>query len=825
MKKVNYSNLILLASLFFKCSLVFPQPLSNQDSIMATQEIRYSIKDASEVFLVWGINNWQFQEENLRPAGTYVNGGLLYTPMKLENGIFSTTMKVKPNTQIDYVFWITKGPRKSSTDIWDINKAPKKDYRTITLNDNVTLIESDIKVRSKEPLTLLDFSWQLLLTVTTFIFVFIVIKKYCYKDIKTSPSARTIIIACAIILLLSLFFIRTSILGISWDLYLHPLEFMPQLLWAGFYDFLYVASLTLLFLGFLFLFQNSPRVKSAIAYFFISLALISLVSGILNVRIVQLLGKPFNYRWLYYSDFLHSADAKAAMSSNISLAYIINIIIVCIAAIIGAILIISVIELLNHKYRLQKVLLTSLIFLNLGYLILAQKGINEYKWNYNKLANPVFSFVESVNPLKQDPELFTMEVADSLKMVKASGSILSERFNGLHNKIKNVIVLVLESTPAEYIEPYGSIFRTSPELEKNISNSIVFENIYAHVPSTNKSMVCLLGSVYPWISYTSITQEHPDINIPTISSELKKQGYRTAFFNSGDNHFQRGGEFLALRKFDTIKDCRNLNCIQKFGMNEKEYDPLDGTNDECTGQELMNWVKNDPDKPFFAMMWTYQTHYPYYFSGQEKKFDTSDPILNRYLNAVKHSDLVLGKIIEELKANNLFESTLIVVVGDHGEAFGRHEQTTHSSKIYEENLHIPCVFINPIFEKERSQAIGGSVDIAPTIMNVLGLPASDQWHGKSLFTAKKNDRAYFFAPWADYLFGYREGNRKYIYNATNGDTEIYDLDTDPQETKNIASDLPEQVESCHQRLGAWIQYQNKFMEEAINMDEKNHKSN
>ncbi|MES2139608.1 MAG: sulfatase-like hydrolase/transferase [Bacteroidota bacterium] len=825
MKRINYCNLILLASLFLKGSLVLSQPLANQNSLMVTQEIRYSVKDASEVFLVWGINNWQSQEENLRPPGTFTKDGLLYTPMKQVDGMFSTKFSVKPNTQLDYVFWITKGPRNSSTDIWDINNVPKKDYHTITLNDSVTLIQSNIKVRSREPLTLLDFSWQLLLSFTGLILAFIVIKKYRFKEIQNKPSARTIIIASAIILVFGLFIIRSSILGISWDLYLHPLEFAPQLLWAGLYDFLYVAALTLLFLAFLFLFQNSPRIKSAIVYFFISLGLISLVSGILNIRIVQMLGKPFNYRWLYYSDFLHSADAKAAMSSNISLAYIVNIIIVCIAAIIGAILIISVIELLNHKYRLQKVLLTSLVFLNLGYLILAQKGIHEYKWNYNKLANPVFSFVESVNPFKQDPELFTMELADSLKMVKTSGSIVSDRFKGLPNKIKNVIVLVLESTPAEYIEPYGSKFKTSPELEKNISNSIVFENIYAHVPSTNKSMVCLLGSIYPWISYTSITQEHPDINISTISSELKKHGYRTAFFNSGDNHFQRGGEFLALRKFDTIKDCRNLNCTQKFGMNEKEFDPLDGTNDECTGQELMKWVKNEPDKPFFTMMWTYQTHYPYYFLGSEKQFDTSDPILNRYLNAVKHSDLVLGRIIEELKTNNLFESTLIVVVGDHGEAFGRHDQTTHSSKIYEENLHIPCVFINPKFEKERSDAIGGSIDIAPTIMNVLGLPASDQWHGKSLFTGKKNDRAYFFAPWADYLFGYREGDRKYIYNATTGDTEIYDLNTDPQEAKNIATDLPEQVESCHQRLGAWVQYQNKFMEEAINAKGNNERGN
>src|SRR5207237_5760195 len=106
-------------------------------------------------------------------------------------------------------------------------------------------------------------------------------------------------------------------------------------------------------------------------------------------------------------------------------------------------------------------------------------------------------------------------------------------------------------------------------------------------------------------------------------------------------------------------------------------------------------INKEPGKRFFSVIWTYQTHYPYFFSEKEEKYDDSDPVFNRYLNAVKHSDLVLGNLLSELKRKGLFESTLVVVIGDHGEAFGRHDQTTHASKIYEENLHIPCVFINP----------------------------------------------------------------------------------------------------------------------------------
>jgi len=810
MKKIN---LFVFIFLWVNCVKANPSALND---VTLTQEIHYTCKEATEVYLVWGINGWTFQDEKMWPEGTFIKGNLMYTLMKFEDGIFSTQLKVKPNTTIDYIFWITKASMNVSSDVWDLNKAPQKDYHTLTFNDNVTLIRSDKKIKPNKPLSLLDFSWPLLIIVTLLLFSFFIIKKYRYKELLLQPSPRKVILVSGCILLLALFFIRTSVLWISWDLFLHPLEFMPQLLWAGLYDHLYIVFLTIIFLLMLWPFKKFPRWKFAIAWVFIAIGLISLVAGILNIRIVEMLGKPFNYRWLYYSDFLKSADARSAMTFNISSGYIINIIVVCLAAIIMGILVICLMELLLHKYKVRKVLFTTFICLNLGYILFAQKAVGVYKWNYDKLANPVTEFLGSVNPFVSHSALFTMEVVDSLKTFDHSEKKVFPDLLPGSGKIKNVIVFVCESTPAEYLQPYGSKFNTTPTLEEYSTNSIVFENVYAHAPATNKSVVCLMASIYPWLSYTSITQEHPDVSLPTISSELKEHGYRTAFFNSGDNSFQRWNEFLACRKFDDVKDCKTHHCEKQFGMLDMKWDPRDGIDDECTGEELMSWIKKDQGKPFFTMMWTYQTHYPYYVSGPEKKYDTEDTILNRYLNAVHHSDMVLGKILDELKTNGLYESTLVVVIGDHGEAFGRHDQIAHASKIYEENLHIPCIFINPIFKNERSVVIGGMIDVAPTIMNIVGLPASKNWQGKNLFTADKNGRVYFFCPWSDYLFGYREGNMKYIYNATKETTEIYDLQSDPQETKNLASELPQKTELCSQRLAAWVQYHNKFMEAVLN---------
>lgn len=772
-----------------------------------TVQIQYLSEEANEVYMAWGVNGWSNQEEVLWPEGTYRKDKILYTPMKHNNGVYTVTFKLKPNTLIDYAFWITKGPRDVASDIWDTNKEPQKDYHTLALSNHTTLIKSAINIRPKEQLSILNFSTPVFLAFLLLGTCVFFLKKYKFKSLAFTTTPKRIIICSAIILALALFMTRASVAKIGWDLYYNPLEYLPRLFWIGFYDYLYVIVITVLFLILLFAFKKHKRLQKTVAVSFSVVCFISLIASLLNIKVVEMLGKPFNFRWLYYSGFLKTTDSQAALSSNISAPYIISIVSLCVCAVLASVLLLYLLEWLLPKVKLRKVALTVFVCLNLGYLITAKNQLTEYKNDYNHLANPVTAFLESVNPLASDPELYSMEVPDSLRISDKKNS--SELTTPFPKGIKNVLVVVLESTPAEYVQPYDSKYKITPELEKHLSHAVVFDNMYAHAPATNKSMVCLLGSVYPWLSYHSITYEHPDIAIPTISSELQKKGYRTAFFNSGDNRFLKAGEFLWNHKFEELKDCKSLNCKTQFIEKDAKWDPLDGTDDECAGDELMTWINSEKDKPFFSMIWTYQTHYPYYATGEEKNYEPADPILNRYLNAVNHSDYVLGKILNNLEKNGLFESTLVVVIGDHGEAFGRHDQTTHASKIYEENLHIPCVFINPGLKPQRVNGISGMIDISPTIMSSLGMQSPDQWQGENLFAATKNKRTYFYCPWSDYLFGYREGNKKYIFNASTGTTEIYDLEKDPQETKNIATS--EEAELSHLKLAAWVQYHNNYM--------------
>lgn len=776
-----------------------------------TQEIRYFSKDAKEVYLVWGINNWQIAETKQLPSGSYIKDNLAYTQMAgNEEGLFSVTLNANQGSLIDYVFWITKGPLGKKTDVWDTNVSPQKDYHTYVTSNTITLVESRIKVQPKEALSVLDFSYLLLASAILIYIVLFLIRKYWLKlSLRKTPVL--IVICSSISLMLMLFITRPSVLGISWEIFSNPLGFIPEMIWSVFYDVIYVGCITLFFLLLLFLFKKYTVAQTFICCLFVGICCSSLIVSLFNIRVVEMLGKPFNYQWLYYSNFLKSDDAKAAISANVSVADIARIVSIIGFAVFIAAVILKIINLMSFKYKFRKIALMVTMIAVIVYCFTAHKKLQAQQWSYDRLANPVTAFMESINPFAAPPALFTMEVQDSLQYTKTKKDLLDQ--SPLHGKIKNVIVFVMESTPAEYIETYGSKYNVSPLIKKYEAQSVTFENIYAHAPATNLSMVSLLGSVYPWLSYNSLTEEHPDMKLSTISSELKQKGYRTSFFNSADNRYQKAGEFLGHRKFDVVKDYTDNSCNQnKYEVNVKDWDYMSGKDDNCSGEELNEWIRKDTTTPFFSIMWTFQTHYPYFFKGKELTYEANDSVLNRYLNALHYGDSVLGNIIDNLKQQGLFESTLVVVIGDHGEAFGRHEQITHGRKIYEENLHIPCILINPSFEKKRLTEIGGIIDVAPTIMNLIGYKSPDLWEGESLFNKTKSSRVFFFAPWSDFLFGFREGDFKYIYNATKNETEIYNLKTDPYEQDNISGKNLDKIVSSHQKMAGWAQYVNKSTE-------------
>jgi lipoteichoic acid synthase len=627
-----------------------------------------------------------------------------------------------------------------------------------------------------------------------------------------------------------LMLVRAQIANLySWSLW-SALKLLPRMFFAAYYDLLYVTTITFLFLIFLLTVRNHRTIQRLLWHAYRAIAVFSLIAALANVELVKVLGRPLNYQWLYYSDFMGSVDLHNALWSSDSRWVLVVALVMSLILLIVSRLAQKVIENFHPKH----LRVTGIVCFTI-YFPFATFWVKDRYGDSSKLENPVVFFFQSVLRSWQNPALFTMNtplVFDDLSEAPNAALTPLPIKKPTGKGVRNVVIVVLESVPAEYIDAYGKAFSVSPDLNRYRQQSALFTSIYAHAPASNESLVSILLSIYPWISYRSLTREYPKIAFPSLSTELKRHGYRTGFFSSGDTRFQNTDVFLSHHQIDRIQDYRSLSCNGKMWINSTEKWPfLDSTDDECLVEPVMEWVSKSPEVPFFAMLWTTNTHYPYYVVGKELDFGVKDPSLNRYLNALRHTDQVLGQLLRRLESRQLLDSTLFVVVGDHGEAFGRHQQIVHAAKIYEENVHVPLILINQtLFSGEDYGTIGGLVDLAPTIMHILNHPVPTQWQGRSLFSPHKKNRTYFFAARSIFLFGYREGDRKHIFNATlnslnkEGESvkgakeltdEIYDLREDPTEMTNLAEQLPNALKVGQHRLAAWVQYHNRFMKSLL----------
>ena len=622
---------------------------------------------------------------------------------------------------------------------------------------------------------------------------------------------QAVLLGWAMALALLLIPVRGHVMGYGWHWLRSPARQGWAVLAGAYLDLLYVAGITVLFL---LLQRVSRRVYfgRVLCGTYIVLAIVSLLWAMANVEVVKMLGQPLNYPWLYYSGFLRGFDAQQAIAASFSW----NVL-GAIAGIIAGMTLIAVLlgkgVYLWSGRRLARRLALGGFAAGVVYLPLAAWSMREF--HHPSLQNPVVAFAESLIG-RGRPGLFSLSSDVGTKDFQinaerqhpAQPSVLARQ-----PLVKNVLVVVLESVAAQYLPAYGGKYPVTPELDRYIGASRVFGNISAHSPNTNKSMVSLLCSTYPAPTYRFETEEHPDAGFISLSDVLKGQGYRTGVFYAADLRFGNAEGFLVHHQFDVLKDCRNIGDGKAKLISHEQAEYLNAADDATVADSLLDWVDSDKERPFFAMMWTGQTHYPYFALGKQTAYDCGDEMQNRYLNALRESDQAVGGVLRSLQDSGRLDSTLVVVVGDHGEAFGQHHQYGHANRLYAENVHIPMLLLNRrLFKGEQDPAIGGMVDIAPTILDVLGLGTPGNWQGQSLFSARRSPRTYFLAPWSGAMFGYRDGDRKFLYEAVADRYEVYDLKQDPKESHNLVPGLPKaELAMIQRRLAAWVQYQDRLM--------------
>ena len=349
----------------------------------------------------------------------------------------------------------------------------------------------------------------------------------------------------------------------------------------------------------------------------------------------------------------------------------------------------------------------------------------------------------------------------------------------------NVVLITLDTMRADHLGCYGYKLIQTPNLDALAAAGARFADAYTPVPITLPSHSVILTGTYPMRNgMHDFSDNRLNSSLPTLASILHGRGYATgAVIGSAvlDSRFglNRGFDFY-YDHFDFSRlDERNLDAMERRG-------------DEVVNQALA-WLASRNQKPFLLWVHLYDAHYPY---------NPPEPYLSRYRarpydGEIAYVDAQVGRVVNYLKSQKLYDNTLIIVAGDHGESLGEHGEKTHGFFIYDATLHVPLLFKPPSSEIVKQPVVeeaANLADILPTALGILGIPKPDTVQGRSLVPAMEGESA--AAPPENYAetylprihFNWSElrGIRFRQYHFIDAPRpELYNLQTDPRELKNI----------------------------------------
>ena len=284
-----------------------------------------------------------------------------------------------------------------------------------------------------------------------------------------------------------------------------------------------------------------------------------------------------------------------------------------------------------------------------------------------------------------------------------------------------------------------------------------------------------------------------DSSNTTLAEILKEKGFTTGAAISA---FVLDSRFGLNQGFDTYND-------------HFENERFAGTVSERTGDETTRiatqWLEQHKDEKFFYFLHYYDPHHPY---EPPKKFKKQYPD-NPYAAEIAFTDYCIGQVTDKLKELGLYDSTLIVIAGDHGEMLYEHNEKTHSYFIYQGAVKVPLIFKLPGTQKpKRIKKLAGLIDIVPTICSLLGIEKPENAKGvdlsKNFETETSDDKRYVFCESfyptiynANPLLGIVSDKFKYIQTTK---PELYDLQNDPNETRNLVDKMKNQARIMQHEL-------------------------
>jgi arylsulfatase A-like enzyme/Flp pilus assembly protein TadD len=350
----------------------------------------------------------------------------------------------------------------------------------------------------------------------------------------------------------------------------------------------------------------------------------------------------------------------------------------------------------------------------------------------------------------------------------------------------NVILITLDTVRADRMGFLGSKWGLTPNLDALASQGVVYEHTYSQAPITPVSHATILTGTFPQYHGIRNFGDRLPPSIPFLPDILHSQGYQTGAFVGSiildpKNGFASGFE----RGFDVYNAGFHR---QKTGERREASMQRRG---EVTLGCVLEWLGHRQKGPFFLWFHLWDAHDPY---------NPPEPFRSRFPNqpyngGIAYVDATVGKLLDYLRTQGLYDNSLIAVTADHGESLGEHGELTHSIFLYDATIHVPLLLKLPggRFAGQRVNANANLVDLAPTLLDALGQKSPPAMQGQSLLPLIGNPRpgnrpSFATGDHSERSFGWsallslRSGNHLYVRAPL---PELYDLATDPGEKKNL----------------------------------------
>lgn len=304
---------------------------------------------------------------------------------------------------------------------------------------------------------------------------------------------------------------------------------------------------------------------------------------------------------------------------------------------------------------------------------------------------------------------------DALSDNVAEPAVIATPFS---KRPRNVILITVESLSAEYVGAYGATKGLTPNLDEISKDGLKFERLFATGTRTVRGLeATTLGT--PPIPGQAIVHRPNNEHLATIGEILKQQGFSTFFFYGGYGYFDNMNAYYRANDYRVVDRT-------DFPKESIMFENIWGVADESLFNNVLRVfdAKAETDKPFFAQIMTTSNHRPYTYPNG--RIDIPSP--GGRDGAVKYTDYAIGKFIRDAKSKPWFKDTLFVIVADHCAS------VAGKTKLPVERYHIPLIFYAPALLKPASFApLLSQIDIAPTLIDVLGKKGSNLFYGHSAF--------------------------------------------------------------------------------------------